>query len=52
MGEHLISERPEDEVSNYIMDLVGMDEMELVFQVMSHRRAVGNAVSRQFHSFT
>ncbi|CAE6409404.1 unnamed protein product [Rhizoctonia solani] len=44
MGEHLISERPEDEVSNYIMDLVGMDEMELVFQVMSHRRAVGNAL--------
>ncbi|CAE6454479.1 unnamed protein product [Rhizoctonia solani] len=44
MGEHLVSDRPEDEVSNYILDLVGMDEMDLVIQVMSHRRAVGKAL--------
>ncbi|KAF8680937.1 Sec63 protein, partial [Rhizoctonia solani] len=44
MGEHLCSDRPEDEVSNYIMDLVGMNEMELVFQIMSHRREVGKAL--------
>ncbi|CUA70241.1 hypothetical protein RSOLAG22IIIB_00592 [Rhizoctonia solani] len=44
MGEHLISDRPEDEVSNYIVDLVGMNEMDLVIQVMSHRRVVGKAL--------
>ncbi|CAE6500996.1 unnamed protein product [Rhizoctonia solani] len=44
MGEHLISDRPEDEVSSYIVDLVGMNEMDLVIQVMSHRRAVGKAL--------
>ncbi|CAE6438748.1 unnamed protein product [Rhizoctonia solani] len=44
MGEHLTSDRSEDEVSNYIMDLVGMDEMDLVIQVMSHRRVVGKVL--------
>ncbi|KAJ1308595.1 hypothetical protein OPQ81_004293 [Rhizoctonia solani] len=45
MGEHLASDRSEDEVSNYVMELVGMNEMDLVVQVMSHRRAVGKALS-------
>ncbi|KAH7343854.1 Sec63 Brl domain-containing protein [Rhizoctonia solani] len=44
MGEHLTSDRPEDEVSNYIMDLVGMNEMDLVVQVMSHRQIVGKTL--------
>ncbi|CAE7137246.1 unnamed protein product [Rhizoctonia solani] len=44
IGEHLVSDRPEDEVSNYIVDLVGMDEIDLVIQVMSHRQAVGKAL--------
>ncbi|QRW15988.1 DEAD/DEAH box helicase [Rhizoctonia solani] len=30
--------------SQIIMDLVGMNEMELVFQIMSHRREVGKAL--------
>jgi hypothetical protein len=48
MGEHLLSDRPENDVSNYILDLVGMGEMDLVVQIMSNRQAIGQAVSEKF----
>lgn len=48
MGENLLSDMPEHEISNYILDLVGMSEMDLVVQIMSHRQAIGKAVSGNF----
>ncbi|KAG8713056.1 hypothetical protein FRC09_019141, partial [Ceratobasidium sp. 395] len=44
LGEQLLSNKSDDDLSNYLLDLVGMDEIDLVHEIMSHRRDVGSAL--------
>ncbi|KAG8680162.1 hypothetical protein FRC08_016498, partial [Ceratobasidium sp. 394] len=44
LGEQLLSDRSDDDVSNYLLDLVGMDEFDLIAEIMSHRRDIGSTL--------
>lgn len=50
IGEHLLSDRSPDYVSNYILELVGIGEMDLVVQVMSYRQEIGQALAGSSYS--
>ncbi|KAG9101087.1 hypothetical protein FS749_010493 [Ceratobasidium sp. UAMH 11750] len=44
LGEQLLSDRSDDDVSNYLLDLVGMNEFDLIAEIMSHRRDIGSTL--------
>ena len=44
IGEQLLSNKSDDALSSYVMDFVGLDEMDLAVQIMANRREVGQAV--------
>ncbi|QRV72722.1 hypothetical protein RhiJN_00736 [Ceratobasidium sp. AG-Ba] len=44
LGEQLLSNRSEDDISGYLVDLVGMNDLDLVTEVLSNRNDVGTAL--------